>query len=244
MAGGMDFRILIAVFITLFGIAIAMEGGELESDQLWDSIGSADVPDDISSFLDFEFGGLFASSEPEAMPANTSFSAKLTTPGTELSIQRPATVTIQLDAETPLTVGDTRITPGSEDESVSMELRGFTGMFSTSETVELDGSIDTIDTDALSMNYSDPKQLSAEDVPADTIHVDELERQDVSFDNATGTIATGSSDISVENESASFESFKGSIDITAVDDSYQYRMDGKLYQGLIQDGDSTITIGG
>ncbi len=240
---GMDIRILAGVFITLFGIAIAMSGGEVDSNDIWGQIGSFSA-DDLSDVTDWNLvSALFP--EPGPKPANTSISADLTTTHADISVGEPATVRLKIDQQTPLTVGDSQITPGDNDTTaVTVILRKFTGTFSTTDTVALDGTIHRIETDGLSMNYTSPTSLSLEDAAIDSLQLIGVKHQEVAFDTASGNISTGGSDIALRNESAVFEFFEGEIALTALDQGYRYRLAGDVFRGRIQDKDSTITIGG
>lgn len=242
---GMDLRVLIGVFVTLFGIAVGMAGGDIDSQDLQSSIENLESPGEMPSLTDFDLTSLTdLLSYQFSRPANTSISAELSTDNVEFRIRQPARVMISLDGGTSLSVGDAMIQPSSGSlQDVSITLLGFTGTVSTAGNMSLKGKVSGIDAEGLSLNYSRRKSVSIQRDQA-YIRLQELDGEKLLFQHATGTIERGSTDLTVNGERALFEFFEGEITITPVSTGYQYMLDGKVYRGTVGEGESSITIGG
>ncbi len=237
---GMDIRVLIGVFVTLFGIAVGMAGGDIQSQNIMDTLDDADfssgIPD-ISILQDLL-------SSHQSLPANTSINALLTShEAMTLDVTVPATLTIDVAPESGIQIGDAMFTVRAADESdrASVTFRGFTGTVRTDGNLSLEGQVNGVDMSVMSMNYSQAKQVSAMD-QVQSIHLSDVRDQHATFTVAEGNIDTGATDISLSKEQAVLRFFRGDLEIMPDDEAFNYTFEGHIHEGTL--GDSQVTIGG
>jgi hypothetical protein len=237
----MDLRVLTGVFVTLFGIAVGMAGGDIQEQDLMTAIQETDLSDGLS--------GLSALSELSATrqtkPANTSIVANLTSHETmTLTFRSPTTAAIQVSPGTRITVGDgtVQVQPVENTGPASIRLTGFTGTITTADNLSISGSARSIRTDHLSFNYSRQKTVEGAD-GLQAISLSRVQNQHVPFDAARGTITTGGTEIELSGEQADFRFFRGTLRMERSNGAFHYRMDGHVHHGELGGGDAQVTIG-
>lgn len=234
----MDLRVLVGVFVTLFGIAVGMAGGDIQGQQLADTVQdtmrSGELPSltTLSGFLN----------RYTSKPANTSIHADLTTAeAVTISVKHPATLMLHVAPGATLQTGDATLSL-DDDTANTVTLRGFTGDIESDGNVSVDGAAQRVQTPGTTLNYSRNTPVSIAAGTAVRIVTDDLTQQPLSFEDAEGTITTGSTEMTLSGESAVFESFEGNLTIQATDPA-RYELHGRVYRGLLRSGESQITIG-
>lgn len=240
----MDLRVLIGVFVTLFGIAVGMAGGDIQSQDVMGAMQNGEVPSDgLSGFPSLSSLTDLLSFTP-TKPANTSISADLTSAEEiDINVKTPATLTLHVATGSRITAGDATFQARGDESPATVTLRGFTGQIRTAGNLSVDGNMNGLHMSVMSLNYSRNPGLSATE-GVQRVELTELEHQHVSFEEAEGTISTGSIDTTLTEQQASFRFFRGDLTVSKNASSYRYQFDGKVHKGMLGNGESQLVIGG
>lgn len=238
----MDLRVLIGVFVTLFGIAVGMAGGDITSQELFNSLQKVQDTGDFNILR--ELASTQLSFRTDDKPANSSINAALTTDeDVTLDVKMPATLTVTLIKDTEVTMGDSTLKP-ARTGTADITFNRFTGKVAVDENLSTSGEVGTVNTDALTMNYSQRKQMEIGEDDILSVRLTKLDGQEIAFKDANGTISTGSTEISLTGEEAVFKYFEGEATIQQNRKSFRYGLDGKVNHATLRSGESEITIGG
>jgi len=224
---GMDIKVLAAVFITLFGIAVGMADGDLTVDDLSDLDTVKERFD--KSMKKIEKGGdifdgidtgkeIFETGEPP----NTSITASFTTSSAtdSITLDRGATVTFRGD--TRLTIND--LTTSEEDFEGSIS--GFTGRVSVGTNTSIEGSATALSFSSLSFNTSEPKDVSVDIDAPEFVRISGIERKPLRFERVNGSFSVDGTTVSVQNDSVSLGSFSGEVSYDPAGD--RFSLDGRV----------------
>lgn len=216
----MDTRVLTAVFVTLFAVAIGMQHGAFSTDQFFDSLDGLQDAGDLGDVLDRQ--------RPDR-PANTSVDARVASASTvEITANDPVTVTLALRERTDARVGDSRLRTTGND---TVRLDGFTGTVTLSgDNLSVEGTARNVTTSSLTFTYGSPVGVMV-DGPRASVAMDAVTGQTLTFANATGTVTAGDTTIRVDDELARFEHFDGNISVT--DETYTLR--GAVFRAALGD---------
>lgn len=223
----MDLRVLVAVFITLFGIAVGMGQGQIDASTFQDVLDDIRGAGDLTTLLEQR-----TKKEP-----NITLQGQFTsTSSIDLGLTTPTTLRIAADAGTELSFAGSAVTTRTAS---NLTIAGFTGTVTVDENVSIDGTATRLDTAQFTFNFSSAKPFALAADSVERVTLDGIERQSLQFRNATGRItAAGGNNIQLEEDDVLLTAFSGTLGIEPA--SQQYRIDGKVYQAEIPTYPATI----
>lgn len=215
----MDLRVLAAVFLTLFAVAVGMAQGEIQMTDLQDT----------AEGLPTSTGLLDILSQAGTQVANTTVTGTITSSAaTELQVHGRSRLAMQLGPTATVYAGDSTLQPGGNASIVVKGFRGTVSIGATNTTVT--GSVNSISTPALDLTYPSPREFSATVATAD-IAFRGLSRESITVENATGTVTADETTIKVEGETATFKGFTGNLSVTGD----QYEVSGAVRSAMLGD---------
>lgn len=212
----MDTRVLAAVFITLFAVAIGMQHGPLNVDDVMDSLDRF-RGDGLTDLLD----------RRSTTAANTSVTASLDSSGPVTVSVRSSDLVIALGAGTTAAVGDSTITV---DRAANVTVGGFTGTVTASPAnVSVAGDATRVVVGGVAFNYSRPKAVDITG-PRRTFTLTGIQGQTLTLANATGRVDYPASGEFTGYERARtlvFPAFTGNLTVAG---DRSYRLAGKVHE--------------
>lgn len=217
----MDLRVLAAVFLTLFAVAIGMSQGALDIQEVRGSLDDLRTSGDISDLL--KRAGSTAS--------NTTISGSITAAGdTELEIRSGSRLELDIRPSTTATVGDSALQTSG---NTSLVVRGFRGTIHVSpDNMTVKGTTEGITTPSFDFSYSSPKKLKVGS-PSPMINIMDLKKQTFDFKNATGTVTAEGTSVEVDGEQALFRGFTGNMTV----EGNSYSLEGRLQSAALGDAE-------
>ncbi|MDY6769303.1 MAG: hypothetical protein SVW02_04315 [Candidatus Nanohaloarchaea archaeon] len=218
----MDLRVLAAVFLTLFAVAIGMSQGDVSLDDVSDIASGLQTSGDLSTILQ----------QAGKRTANTTITGELTAPDTaELEIRSRSRLELGVGPANTIHVGESTL---STAENTSLVADGFRGTVHIApDNMTVTGSVSSIATPQFDFSYGSPKSFTVTSpVPKASIHY--LETQDFKFVNATGAVTASGTRIEVEQERAWFRGFTGNLSV----DGITYTLEGRIRSAVL--GDATV----
>ncbi|MFB6265900.1 MAG: hypothetical protein ABEI07_02335 [Candidatus Nanohaloarchaea archaeon] len=213
----MDLKVLAAVFITLFAVAVAMSQGSLKLDDLGGTLQGLEGAGDL----------------PELLRQAEEASINNTVSGTLISGD-PATFRIQTPARLRLYGGNiSEVTVGTSEvrvqEDASLTVEGFRGTVELSPgNLSVDGTITGLSTPSFGFVYSSPKQFSVESSePAIDILL--LDRVPFQLSNATGSVSASGTTVQVDGGTAWFKGFTGNLSVSIP----RYTLEGRFATAMV-----------
>lgn len=223
----MDFRVLIAVFVTLFAIAVGMANGDIDQQNVATLTDQLQGLGDLSQLLDMGF--------QSTKPANISLTAALTATGENtIELQRQAALSLELDDGTAVTVGDATLTATGGP----VRFTGFSGTATfDDDTVRIDGETTGVETAGASFNYTASKEVTVAAAFTEAAFTG-IDSDTIRLVQVDGTVQSGGSTVQ-ESQQAVFEYFDG--DITVAGGTFE--VDGKVYRAVLGAGNPPVIIG-
>ncbi|MFB6166819.1 MAG: hypothetical protein ABEJ62_00980 [Candidatus Nanohaloarchaea archaeon] len=221
----MDFRVLAAVFITLFATAVGMAHGNIQVD---------DVTDGLKSLQGAGGGLTDLLKRAGERPSNTSIHADISSPEPfSVSLGSGSRLVVEIGPESRATVADSSISP---ERATEITIREFTGSLEAdAANLSISGTASAVSTGVLSFNYSSLQPVNIVS-PEPNVSIVGMESREVVFGNATGTVRSGETEIEVEEQKAVFRYFTGNISVIGD----RYVLDGRVYRAVLGD----VSIGG
>ncbi|MCJ7479263.1 MAG: hypothetical protein MUP63_03755 [Candidatus Nanohaloarchaeota archaeon QJJ-7] len=215
----MDMKVLAAVFITLFAVAIGMSQGNLEVGELGDKFQGFESSGNLSDLLE----------QADQSSLNNTVSASLSTPETvEFGAQNPVKLQITTDNTTEFAIGEST---ASSQAGATITLGGFRGTVENSPgNTSIDGTVKEVSTQALDLSYSSPKTFSTDYIGKE-LSLQNLERVTLHLPNSTGTVDSGGTTIKLDSENAWFKGFTGNV--TFSDSTYD--LEGRVASAELGD---------
>lgn len=237
----MELRVLVAVFVTLFGIAVGMAGGDVEGDRLLDRLSEMDDTTDLTDlnpgmFFDGEFDFFGDDTPPEATHPVTA--ELVTEEQLEVAVDYPATVTVRPGMDADIQVADAAVSQQSSDP---VRLHGFTGTLLFGEQLTVSGTTGAVATTPLTMNYTSQKEVTLSTTNASGRMA--VTGQDISFGAVSGKIGVESTEINLAQDKARFVGFDGDIQFNQTTDRYRFAFDGAVAKAVFREEPTQMTIG-
>lgn len=206
----MDLRVTVAVFVTLFAVAIAMQHGGLETGDVLDSFSNLRAP---------SLGSLFDTEAPAA--ANTSVEAEITSEErVVLDVASRSNLTLRPGTATTVHISDGN-RPVAAGERLAIS--GFTGTVTFRRgNLTVDGT-----TTGIGYRFDAPKTVSLTTARNGTSEFTGLRDVTVTFANATGTVTAGGTAVELTDDTARLDYFDGNLTVQG----FTYRFDGMVYRG-------------
>lgn len=216
---GMDTRVLTAVFVTLFAVAIGMQHGALSTQEFFDTLDDFRGAGDLGEVID----------RTQDRTANTSVSGTLTSSdAVSVSANAPMTVSVTLANGTTARVGDSTLRSSGGS---TVRFAGFTGTVTLEDdNLTVEGTARNVTTPALAFTYDAATTVSITG-PRSDVAMDGLTGQTLTFANATGDIRAGDTSISVDDELARFEHFDGNMSVSGE----AYTLRGEVFAATLGD---------
>lgn len=235
----MEVKVLAAVFLTLFGVAVAMGQGEMTAEDLTD-MGElmSRFQDNLQTVSD-SGGGLLDSIRDRggsSEPANTTLEASFTASTDPVSIrlrERVDTVAVN-GSDINLSVAGLT----AEPDAASIVLRNYTGRLSFDGNVSLDGRAQVMEFEGLSFDSSSAKSVEIYVDDATSLVVDPLPRTDFAFRQVNGRFSSDGS-FELSGGTAEMRSFTGSFEKRASN----YTLDGMVNRAVLEEGNTRTEIG-
>jgi hypothetical protein len=237
----MEVKVLAAVFLTLFGMAVAMGQGELTADELTDmgeimsrfQDNLQKIGESGSGILD-GIGGGGGSSEP----ANTTLSASFTASEDRRSIRmREKVDTVAVNGS------DINISVSGLDarpESAYIVFRNYTGDMAFDGNVTMSGKAEVVAFGDLSFDSDSAENVDLYVDDPVSLEVDPMPRSDMSFAGVSGRFSSDGS-FELDDGAAELRSFTGSFQKQY---DGNYTLDGKVHSAVLEEGNSRTEIGG
>ncbi|MDY6778148.1 MAG: hypothetical protein SVU32_05755 [Candidatus Nanohaloarchaea archaeon] len=231
----MDIKVLAAVFITLFGIAMGMAQGDIQVDDLSDLAKLAERFKNIRSLG----GGLPDLSGGKKAP-NTSMTASFTgDTGYRTFSFKESVDSIQIRGDrVRLQIAGLTTTPAS----VSMTLHNFTGTLGMDGNVTVDGTVRSLEVASLPFNTSKPQDVSAVVKDPRYVRIDRMYRTNLQFRSVNGRIKSSVGVIiqlqKNDTNPVVFRSFTGTFERNFTSGSYS--LDGEVFRAGKKGTDAMI----
>lgn len=237
----MEVKVLAAVFLTLFGMAVAMGQGELTADDLTDmgeimsrfQDNLQKVGDSGSGILD-GIGGGGGSSQP----ANTTLTASFTASDERRSIRmREKVDTVAVNgSDIDISVSGLDASP----DSAYIMLRNYTGRMAFDGNVTMSGKAEVVAFDDLSFDSDSAESIELYVGDPVSLEIDPMPRTDMTFSGVSGRFSSDGS-FELDDGTAQLRSFTGSFE-KHYDGNYS--LDGKVYSAVLEEGNTRTEIGG
>lgn len=234
----MELRVLVAVFVTLFGIAVGMAGGDVEGDRLLNQLSDMDKMTELDpgTLMNNGFKLFNKDTPPEAThPLTADLVASETT---TIGVTFPATVTVTPGKNADIRLADATVSQLNEQ---SVQLHDFTGTLTFGDTVTIDGKTGAVATAPMTMNYSDRKEVMLTTVNASGRMT--VVGQDIAFDAVSGKVDVQGTEINLAQDKAQFTGLEGAIQFNATVDEHRYRFDGAVASATFREEPTQMTIG-
>ncbi len=237
----MEVKVLAAVFLTLFGMAVAMGQGELTADDLTDmgeimsrfQDNLQKVGDSGSGILD-DIGGGGGSGEP----ANTTLSASFTASDERRSIQMREKVDVVAVNGSDINISVSGL--DASPDSASIRLRNYTGDLAFDGNITMSGTAEVVSLDDLSFDSDSAESIELYVGDPTSLKIDPVPGTDMAFSSVSGRFASDGS-FELGDGTAVLRSFTGSFQ-KRYDGNYS--LDGKVYRAVLEEGNSRTEIGG
>ncbi|MFB6294660.1 MAG: hypothetical protein ABEI97_02780 [Candidatus Nanohaloarchaea archaeon] len=216
----MDLRVLAAVFLTLFAVAIGMAQGNIDVADVRDGLQGLRTGVDLTDALTQQTGNT---------SSGTSISGTITAPGSvDLSIGAPTRLTFTVGGDAAVSVGGSTVEPAA---NTSITVNGFEGDIHISpDNVSITGAVTRFATDRIAFDYEEGAEFTAA-LTTPHLSVDGLQRQTLQFSNATGTVTADATEIQVSGDQAVLEGFTGNLSV----DGTAYTLDGTVTSAALGD---------
>lgn len=223
----MDLRVLVAVFITLFGIAVGMGQGQIDTSTFQEVLDSVRSAGDLGTLLE----------QRTTKEANITVQGSFTSPSPiDLRLTTPTTLHVTAEGGTELMFGGSTVTTRT---TANLTMAAFTGTVTVDENVSITGTAARLDTPQFTFNASTTEPVSLQADTVDRVAMDDLEQQDLTFRNATGHItAAGGNNIQLAEDDILLTAFTGHLTLTP--GTGTYALDGKIYKADIPTYPATI----
>lgn len=216
----MDLRVLTAVFVTLLAIALGMSHGNLQSQ---------DVLNTISGLQDTDLSSLVEQQTAGTKSANRTVTATFTAADpVQLELSGETTFALNLTPGTTAHIGDSSLTTRREE---TVRFTGFTGSVRLSgENITVDGTAREVVMGAFTFNYSSPRVVKITDGQLSSAAFSGLQKQSIVFGDATGTANLHNTTITLNEEEAVFNAFSGDL---TVPQPKTYRVEGTYHRAVL-----------
>lgn len=223
----MDLRVLVAVFVTLFGIAVGMGQGQIDTATIQNVLDDVRGAGDLGTLLQ----------QRTEKDANITLQGTFTsTSPLDLSLTTPTTLHLTVGARTEIAFAGSQVTPTS---TANLTIDGFTGTVTVDGNVSIEGSASRLDTPQFTFNTSTPKPVTLTADTVERVTVDGIEQQDLRFRNTTGRItAAGGNNIQLEEDDVSLTAYTGVLTIKPATGTYT--LDGRIFKADIPTYPATI----
>ncbi|MDY6761881.1 MAG: hypothetical protein SVY41_02435 [Candidatus Nanohaloarchaea archaeon] len=197
----MDLRVLAAVFLTLFAVAIGMAQGNVDVTDVRDGLQGIRTGVDLSDAL----------VQDENASGGAAIEGTVTSEdAVDLQIRAPARVQFTAGSDTTVVVGGSTLQP---EENTSITAGGFEGNIHIApDNVTVSGTVTRISTAQLAFDYDTGTEFSTT-LETPRLTLTGMERQSLQFTNATGTVTVDATQIEVDQEQAVFNGFSGNLSV-------------------------------
>ncbi|MDY6770530.1 MAG: hypothetical protein SV186_01075 [Candidatus Nanohaloarchaea archaeon] len=242
----MDIKVLAAVFLTLFGVAVGMGQGNIQADDLTDLSKvtsrfqqNLNKLGGIGGSIADTIGGLTGGTETSSPAPNTTMRASFTADTNRTSMTFESRVDTVAINGSDITVKVAGLT--ADPSSASITLRNYTGKVTFDGNVTIDGSAQLMAFQGLSFNSSEPKDVVIRVEDPGRLAVEGLMREDFTFAHVDGSFSFTGTTITLSDGPATLRSFTGRFEKWS---SGRYVLDGKVYRAELGEGSTRFTIGG
>jgi len=236
----MEVKVLAAVFLTLFGMAVAMGQGNLSAEDLTDmgeimsrfQDNLQKIGDSGSGILDGIGGG------DSDRPANTTLMASFTASDDRRSIRLRETVdTVAVNgSDINISVSGLNASP----ESASIVLRNYTGDVSFDGNVTMSGTAEVVAFGDLSFDSESSEEIDLYVGDPASLEIDQMPRTDLAFSGVSGRFASDGS-FELDDGTAELRSFTG---VFRKQYDGNYSIDGRVHSAVLEEGNTRTEIGG
>ncbi|MDY6766057.1 MAG: hypothetical protein SVW77_01710 [Candidatus Nanohaloarchaea archaeon] len=218
----MDLRVLAAVFLTLFAVAIAMAQGNVDVTDVRESLQDLRTGVDLSSALTQGGNG----------STGANLTGSISSPETVmLDIADPARLRFTAGNTTRAAVGGSTLQPS---DGTTITAGGFTGEITIApDNVSIQGTVTRIATPQLAFDYDQSAEFSTR-LTRPLLTLAGLDGQSIQLGNATGTVTADATEIQVDREQAVFQEFTGNLSV----DGTRYTLTGTVERAAL--GDAAI----
>jgi hypothetical protein len=232
----MDVKVVAAVFITLFGIAVGMADGDLQMKEVPKLSNLPNVWEYIKFGDSFSPSGLFNSRKP----ANTSIEASFTADEARFDKKFSDPVERIVVSGKGIEMDIAGFSAGSD--RVEVTLTNYTGRVTFNGNVSLDGNVEAIDVGSLHLESKKPRGITLGVSDPTNISMQGIGGVNLDLNTTTGRFSSGDTTVRLTGSPANLKWFEGSLAKNF--GSGKYRLEGKVYEAVLGAGDSAVTIGG
>lgn len=245
----MDIKVLTAVFITLFGLAVGMAQGDVQVDDPEDAQGIVDrllSSISLDSLLSLGSGGISlpgggdGSGGGDAPAPNTTLEASFTgeiQPFTVRDTGRVDTLEIR-GSDASMNVSDFNV--GTDEFAVT--LTNFSGQFAYNDTVRLAGTAAVIEFSEVPLSAAEETEVRLRMDDLEYMEYDQTDRLSFTVEDIDGNFSTGGRQRDIAAPQANVTSFTGAMTVNAT--SGITELDGSVYEAVFAGDGFRTVLGG
>lgn len=242
----MDIKVLTAVFITLFGLAVGMAQGDVQVDDPQDAKGIIDrllSGISLDSLLSLGSGSISLPSGGgggDAPAPNTTLEASFTgeiQPFSVADTGQVRTLTLR-GSDAAMNVSDFSV----GTSSFAVTLTNFSGQFVYNDTVRLAGTAEVIGFSEVPLSSAEETEVSIQMSDLEYLEYDQTDRLSFAVHDIAGNFSTGGQARDITAERANVTSFTGELTVNAT--SGIKELDGTVYEAVFAGDGFRTVLGG
>ncbi|MCJ7450613.1 MAG: hypothetical protein MUP58_02630 [Candidatus Nanohaloarchaeota archaeon QJJ-9] len=231
----MDLKVVAAVFITLYGIAIGMAQGNLTTSDLADINTLYEMFQESLRSIGEGTGGFFSSTKP----ANTTIGA---------SFQYGEPMTLKFSKKVPkvhIKGENARLKVSglySNISNLDVRFNNYTGELDFNGNITLDGEFEKVDFGSLPFQADKQQEVKLVVDNPSLLSASKIPNRKFELSSISGVFSSQGKNISLNEDSVKVTSFTGEFGKNF--SSGEIFMDGKVFEAELGEGESSISIGG
>lgn len=243
----MDIKVLTAVFITLFGLAVGMAQGDVQVDDPEEAQGILDrllSSISLDSLLSLGSGGIGLpggdGGGSDGPAPNTTLEASFTGEIQPFTVRDTGRVdTLELHgSDASMNVSDFSV--GTDEFAVT--LTNFSGQFVYNDTVRLAGTAAVIEFSEVPLSATEDTEVALQMDDLEYMEYDQTDRLSFNVEDIDGNFSTGGQQRDIAAAQANVTSFTGSMAVNAT--SGITELDGSVYEAVFSGDGFTTVLGG